>query len=373
MDPDIRGVFVTRVQHNLALAISTQNINITAFNFDKGPVLLTPENIKSGLKSLPRLVHNRTILDGFRDTFILSKAIQAARPDIVHIDALQDLFSVFIAVQICAIKGHKPAIVAMARNSLSWRDPKKAWLFSQLIKSFCDGFIALATTHKNELLRLGVPADKVTVIPNAYDPSYVSANPSSGPENPDKGFKIIYIANICENKAQDVLIQAAACVLEKYPEVKFELVGKVLAGEEEFAEKLHSLIKKYGIQQSIDFTGEIPYEHVLTALQKSDIFVFPTLAEMMPRAVIEAMVLGKPVIASGTDGVLDLIQNRKTGLLVQPGNATELADALCEFIGNPVLAHTLGQAGQKYILDFCSPENVGRQVIDFYKYIRSKK
>jgi glycosyltransferase involved in cell wall biosynthesis len=101
-------------------------------------------------------------------------------------------------------------------------------------------------------------------------------------------------------------------------------------------------------------------------LANSDIFVFPTRSEMMPRAVIEAMVAGKPVIASAVDGILDLIQNKKTGILVQPGNVDELAEAICELIEHPSLANELGLAGQKYVLDFCSPERVGRLFRDFY-------
>lgn len=87
----------------------------------------------------------------------------------------------------------------------------------------------------------------------------------------------------------------------------------------------------------------------------------------MPRAVIEAMVIGKPVIASGVDGILDLIQNRRTGILVQPGNVAELASAVIELIENPNMANDLGKAGQKYILDYCSPERVGREFRNFYQ------
>lgn len=372
MNQDIRVVFATRLQPNMAMAISTQNINIVAFNFDKGPIILTAEEIKAGLKHLPRLYPNRTALDRFRDLVILIKSINTVKPDIVHIDALQDLLPTFIAVQICAVHGHKPTIVAMSRNSVSWKNPRRAWFYAKIIEFFSDGFIALATTHKNQLLRLGVPSNKLTVIPNPYDPAYVKAAHSSNPEKPNKQFTIIYVAHICERKAQDVLITAASSVLKRHPGVDFELVGKVLPGEEEFLKKLHFLIKNYAIEQSIHFAGEVPYADVLTSLQKSDIFVFPTLTEMMPRAVIEAMVIGKPVIASAVDGILDIIQNRETGILVPPGNVTALADAICEFIENPDLANTLGAAGQRYVLENCSPEKVGRQICDFYTYTRSK-
>jgi len=90
---------------------------------------------------------------------------------------------------------------------------------------------------------------------------------------------------------------------------------------------------------------------------------------MMPRAVIEALLAGKPIIASGVDGILDLIQNGRTGLLVQPGNEEELANAICELIENPSLANALGSAGQENVINYCSPERVGGVFLEFYQSI----
>jgi glycosyltransferase involved in cell wall biosynthesis len=179
------------------------------------------------------------------------------------------------------------------------------------------------------------------------------------------------VANICENKSQDILIKAVSTVIKKHPDIHLELVGKVIPGEEGYFSMLNNLLKQFNLEQNIHFTGEVPYEKIITFLTDSDIFVFPTRAEMMPRSVIEAMVLGKPVVASAVDGILDLIQHRRTGILVEPGNIQELSDALIELIENPDLAHTLGMAGRDFVLDFCSPENVGAQICGFYTQIKS--
>ncbi len=371
MGRGIVGVFIIRIHHNMAVSISTQNVAITAYNFEKGCVTLTPENIDDGLKSLPRLVENRTILDELRDMFHLVKSIKTANPDIVHVNALQDLISTYIAVRICSVYGVKPAVVAMSRNSLSWKNPQKAWLYAKIIQYFSDGFIALSTTHKNQLIQLGVTSQKIAFIPNPFDRSYITSG-NHHAEDFDKPIsRIIYVANICENKSQDILIKAASTVIKKHPEIHFELVGKVIPGEEGYFMRLKHLLQQLDLEQNIHFTGEVPYEQVVTLLTDSDVFVFPTRAEMMPRSVIEAMVLGKPVVASAVDGILDLIQHRKTGILVEPGNVQDLADSMIELIENPGLAHTLGSAGKEFVLDFCSPENVGTQICGFYTHIKS--
>jgi len=376
MDREVKKILIIRTFQNMAIAVSTQNINITACDFGGQIVELTPENIYQNLNIFKRDFHDQSFLNGFRNIFIIARIIKKIQPDIVHVNALQDLAPVFIAVHMRAINGHKPAIIAMSHNPLSWGQAKSVWLNSKYIKYFSDGFVALATTHKNQLLQLGIHSDKVTVIPNPYDPAQVKTNLSfikDEANKPKEFYKVTYVANVCERKAQDVLINAASQILNKHPEVKFELIGKVIPGEEAYLTKLKSLIKDHGLEESVYLRGEVPYKDVLTSLHECDVFLFPTLAEMMPRAVIEAMVIGKPVIASGVDGILDLIQNRKTGILVQPGNISELSSAVTELIENPNLAYDLGKAGQKYILEYCSPERVGREFRDFYQLILNRK
>lgn len=365
----MKEILVIRLFQNMAIAVSSQNVNITVYNFGENYYVLKPENIIDDLKLLKRNFRNRTILDSFRDIFVLSKLIRTVKPEIIHVNALQDLATAFIARRLSSLKGHKPPIIGMSHNPLSWVDTKTSRRNAKFIKLFSDGFIALSTTHKNQLLKLGIPKDKISVIPNPYDPIQLKNDFSTYNNISDGIIRIVYIANICERKAQDVLIHAALSVLSKYPDVQFDLIGKVLVGEEEYTENLKSLIKKNNINESVHLVGEVPYNDVLNRLNTSDIFVFPTLAEMMPRAVIEAMVIGKPVIASDVDGIKDLIQNKKTGVLVQPGNVADLASAICELIENPGKAKTLGLAGKEFVLDFCSPENVGRQFIYFYEYI----
>jgi glycosyltransferase involved in cell wall biosynthesis len=113
----------------------------------------------------------------------------------------------------------------------------------------------------------------------------------------------------------------------------------------------------------------VPYQQIMEVLANSDLFVYPTRSEMMPRGVIEAMLAGKPVVASAVDGILDLVETRKTGFLVSAGDVDELANAICELIKNPAFANELGLAGQKFVLEYCSPERVGGLFRDFYQTI----
>jgi glycosyltransferase involved in cell wall biosynthesis len=377
MSHSVNRILVIKMFFPMVKAISTRNINVTVFGVESGIDSRAEEGIIQSLSKNVKYVPmdfrgDKRIFNRLKYTRKLSSLIRQDKPDIVHVNALQDLFFTFVAVRFAALWKKRPAIIAMAHNPNVWSDPKRARLAVRTIRLFADGFVALATTNKNQLLSLGIPEDRLVVIPNPYDPDQIK--PEDFPRNKSssrvkKTLRIIYIANICERKAQDVLVRAAALVLKKHPDVDFDLVGKIIHGEEKYAEMVDGLARKLNIFDQVRFPGLVPYQEAMERLANSDIFVFPTLSEMMPRAVIEAMLAGKPIIASGVDGILDLIQNRKTGILVQPGNEEELADAICELIENPSLADALGSAGRGYILDYCSPERVGHLFLDFYKSI----
>jgi glycosyltransferase involved in cell wall biosynthesis len=72
------------------------------------------------------------------------------------------------------------------------------------------------------------------------------------------------------------------------------------------------------------------------------------------------------------DGILDLIEQRKTGILVPPGDPEAIADAIDELIDNPSLAKRLGASGQDFVLEFCSPERVGKLYKDFYESVLNR-
>ena len=363
-----KNILVIRVIHNMVFAITTQNINVVAYNLDNHPVLITPKNVESQLQFSPRIFHNRTVLDEFVNIFILLKLILSIKPDVVHINALQDLFSAFIAVKICKLCGVKPVIVTMSHNPLTWKNSKRPQLIARYIQYLSNGFVALSSIQKDQMVQLGVPSKKIAFIPNSYDPTYLISIPSSYQKRHGV-IRIIYVADICRRKDQEALVHAAKEVLKKYPNVVFDLIGKVVQGEEDYAERIAYLIRQYGIEDAVHIVGEVPSSDISSYLQVSDIFVFPTRSEMMPRAVIEAMVVGKPVIASAVDGILDLVKDRETGILMQPGNTAELAAAICELIDDPSLRIRLGSAGQEFILEFCSPDKVGNQYQKFYENI----
>lgn len=361
-----------RLHLPLAKALLTQGVLVTALGVPAKATVANRENevcLAKGLRYVPWIWHGSPLSDGLRAIPMITRLIRDVNPTVIHVNAVSDLLPVAAAIRAAHLGSRRPIVVGMSRNQPTWVSPRGAWLRAKLVRCFADGFVSLATSHKRLMLDLGTPSEMVTCIPNPYDD--IPANRAaerrsrtglSSLHSP----RVVYVAALRKCKAQDVLIRAAASVVQKHPDVTFDLIGSVWPGEGAYGEELHRLIGELELCDHVHLAGGLLHPEAMAALQDADVVAFPTLGEMMPRAAIEAMVLGKPVVASAVDGILDLIQDRKTGLLVKAGDADGFARAISELIENPALAGEVAAAGQRYVRDFCSPERVGRLFCEFY-------
>jgi len=136
------------------------------------------------------------------------------------------------------------------------------------------------------------------------------------------------------------LLKAMQLVWLKHNDVKLMFVGK---GELE--SELKSMADGMGAGDRVLFPGWRDDIHEIMPV--FDIFVLPSLNEGMGRVIVEAMAAGKPVIASNTGGIPDLVINGKTGYLVEPGDPGELTEAICNLLENPGRRLTMGREGRK--------------------------
>ena len=156
------------------------------------------------------------------------------------------------------------------------------------------------------------------------------------------GVTVTCVAMLRPPKGHAVLLAAAARTLEEHPGTRL-----VLVGDGPLRAALERQATGLGIGDRVVFVGAVDHSRVEEILVASDIFVLPSLCEPLGIAVIEAMALGLPVIATRAGGIPDLIDDRGTGLLVRPGDADSLAQALCEMIETPDLRVRLGGAARR--------------------------
>jgi glycosyltransferase involved in cell wall biosynthesis len=179
-----------------------------------------------------------------------------------------------------------------------------------------------------------VPGRKIAVIANGLDVDRFQ------PPNPrPKLRKVVVVANLRPEKGHDVLVDAAAGVLQRYPDAQFEIVG---GGPE--LQALLARAEAVGVLPAFTFLGH--RDDVPARMADGDIFVLPSRSEAFPNAVLEAMASGLPIVASGVGGIVELIDDGATGLLVAPDDARALTDRLCRLMNDPALASRLGNAAR---------------------------
>jgi glycosyltransferase involved in cell wall biosynthesis len=147
-------------------------------------------------------------------------------------------------------------------------------------------------------------------------------------------------------KGQEVFVAAAQQLASAYPAVRFICIGDAYAGNESHVDELRRRAERAGIGHRFEITGDI--EDVAAATAALDIAIMPSVVpEPFGNVVMEAMCLGKPVVASANGGGREQIEDGVTGFLVPPGDADALARALATLLADPERARAMGEAGQR--------------------------
>jgi glycosyltransferase involved in cell wall biosynthesis len=200
-----------------------------------------------------------------------------------------------------------------------------------------------------------VPEDRITVVYNGMDP--LPAPPADRIERlrqelaVGSGAVCLVIARLHEEKGHAVLFEAIPAILAR---VGALLV--LLAGDGPHRRALETEVRRRGIASVVRFLGQ--RSDIASLLALSTLVVLPSLAESFGFAALEAMSAGRPVLATRTGGLPELIVEGETGLLVAPGDAPALAAAACRILQDPAGADTLGRHGRRRAALFTSERMV---------------
>lgn len=191
-----------------------------------------------------------------------------------------------------------------------------------------------------------VPERRIVVVPNFVEDAAFEAPSANeiqarraawgiGSRHPVIGC----VARLRPEKGHEVLLRAAAQLVERWPNLAVVLVGD---GPEEV--RLRALATELRIVEHVCFTGHLPNRPNPNAL--FDISVLTSDHEGFPNTILEAMAAARPVVASNIGGVPDAVRDEVTGLLTPPQNAASVASALARLLAAPDWASALGARGQ---------------------------
>jgi len=170
------------------------------------------------------------------------------------------------------------------------------------------------------------------------------------------------IARLSDVKGHTYLFQAMQAVIKNFPSTKL-----LVAGEGKMKEVLVREAEDLAIKDNVLFLPQAAgTENVLAGL---DIFVMPSLQEGLGLALMEAMAQGLAVVGSAVGGIKTLIKDAQNGLLVPPGDAVSLAEAISRLLGDKPMREKLGASARKFIIDNFSKEKMVSQTERAYKNV----
>jgi spore coat protein SA len=193
----------------------------------------------------------------------------------------------------------------------------------------------------------------------------------------DATLRLLFVGRVSPEKGVHVLLDAIAELLPYHPSLHLDIIGShrslqldyIVALSDDpkvqalgrfyshfnpgrsYAAQLHSRIKATsGMVNAVSFLGRIPHSTVLAYYQKADLVVNPSLSEAFGMSLVEAMAAEVPVVASRVGGMVDIVEEGKTGLLVEAGDSHALAQAIRMLTQDKHWSQQMGKAGRQRVL-----------------------
>ncbi len=342
-------VCALQIRENNPIAVDIQRLGI--------PVDLVPVPHLRDLSALPRLVR-----------YLRHQQIDLLHTQLEFSDTLGSIAAKLAGIP-TATTLHTFDVPTKGTR-LYWRLALRWWVF----RHFCDRIIAVSEGTRQHHLHMGqLSPHKTVTLYNGIDlarfsPPHTEARQSTRAEFgiPPDAPVLITVAVLRQPKGIQYLIQALPDILKAMPHAYYLLVG-----DGEHRDTLQTLAQTHGVADRVIFAGarrDIP-----SLLAAADLFVLPTLTEALPTVLAEAMAAQKPIVASEVGGVPEMVKHGHNGLLVQPAEPEQLADACLQILQNPGQAQIMAAAGRQIVEEKFDITKQVRHLGDIYQQILTER
>lgn len=251
------------------------------------------------------------------------KFIRRFNPDVVHVIATRYRFA---AGAIAAAKIMKVKAV-YTRTTLPHSEGRRRlpvllddWFFTKIVRQ-SDSIIALSRVMKDVMER-EIHPKLIEVIPSFIMRSYCSKAEKDNN-------RVLFVGRLDRLKGIEHLIKSLCYVRKEIPEVRLSI-----AGTGDLMQHLKQLVSRYGLEDNVTFEGHLGEDMLVDIYSRSEIFVFPSLREGMPMALLEAMSAGLPVVAFDIEPNVEALGGGKYGVLVKAGDVKGLAREIVQLLKN---------------------------------------
>ena len=316
----------------------------------------------------------------------VARDVRAEGCDVVHLSN----FSQFAPV----IRALNPRVKIVLHMHCEWLSLLDRGMIERRLRAIdlivgCSEYIA-------EKIRRRFPqfADRCQVIPNGVDVASFTGTNGHRAAREDRVRRLLFVGRVSPEKGLHVLLEAFRLIAERLPHVRLEIVGShkqlpldylLSLGDDEAIPRLASFydgrsdesyfarlqdqLQTLPLAEHVTFTGALPYVQLREHYHQADVLINPSFSESFGRSLIEAMACELPVVATRIGGMTELLAGSNAGLLVEPGDAPALAEAALRLLTDNDLRQAMGQAGQRWVLERFSWEQVAAGLRDQCRHL----
>ncbi len=308
----------------------------------------------------------------------LRKLIKTEQPDIIH----TALFKANMIGRLAATRLPVPVLCSLVNTPyepIRYQDPKISAIRLRTLQMIDSWTARFLTTHFHAVSKaakasavntLHLSPEKITVIERGRDSTRLGrpgverrlrARQQLGLSATDE--VIVNVGKHEYQKGQRYLLQTMARIARTRPDLVLLIAGR--SGH--FSQQLKHLRDQLDLNGRVKFLGH--REDVPEVLASADLFVFPSLYEGLPGAVIEAMALGLPIIAADIDPVREIVEDGRNALLVKPGCSTELTQAVEMLLDNHDKAAAFGKCSREIFEGRFTLNRIAAKTIALYQSV----
>lgn len=256
--------------------------------------------------------------------------------------------------RIAAFIARTPVTVAW-EQSMAYVKPRRHVWVDWFLNKFTHFIVAPSEAVRQSIIeKEGISGEKIEVLHNIIVDSEFTLTIDTKTKRAELGIEqddivIGCVANLSEHKGQKYLVEAVPQIIRSFPNIKCLLIG-----DGPLRSELEDNIKRMGLESKIILTGfrrDIP-----ELLSIMDLYVQPSLREAFAVSMMEAMFMGKPVVASRVGGTPEMVRDGETGILIPARDSRGIAEAVLELLKDKERASEMGRAGSERIKAYFTAE-----------------
>jgi glycosyltransferase involved in cell wall biosynthesis len=243
-------------------------------------------------------------------------------------------------------------------------------------------FLVLNEINKSKVItQTGISSQDVFVVPIGVDVGRhhpdIDADDIRQRYSFNGEVNILFVGRICAEKGLEYLIKAADILVNQHGNsgLRLLLVGPVEQFDtgdslkSKYMSKITGLIESSGLHDIVRMTGTVPVDDLRKIYAASDMVVLPSIVDLDPQVLLEAMAMGKPVISTRVGAIPWRITDGKSGFVIDPASEQQLAEKIKYLVENPVERKRMGDNGRKIVCEEYSAEKMAERTLLVYQSI----